>query len=129
EFITEFAFPLPITVICELLGVPTQDQALFRSHAPGVTLLLEFNQSPEDTEAGLMAAAALSSYLQSIFEDRRRAPRDDLISLLVHAEEDGDRLSAPELLVTTILLLAAGHETTMNLLGSAALALCNHPDQ
>jgi cytochrome P450 len=129
ELIGDFAFPLTVSVICELLGVRSEDQGLFREQVPKLTTLVEFRQSPQELMDAAVGAFALGAYLDEVFDDRRAHPRGDLISALVQAEEHGDRLSSEELLTTTVLLLAAGHETTMNLIANATLALLRHPDQ
>jgi cytochrome P450 len=129
DVINDFAFPLPVTVICELLGVPSEDRDLLRQFTRDMASVLDWEVTPH--QLGLAAGGALNftAYLVPLFEERRRTPRDDLISALVAAEEAGDRLATDELLTTIIVLLVAGHETTMNLIGNGMLALLNHPDQ
>ena len=129
DVINDFAFPLPVTVICELLGVPADDREMFRQHTRDLAVILDWDVTP--TQLGTAAGAALNfaAYLVPLFEERRRQPKADLISALVAAEEAGDRLGADELLTTVILLLTAGHETTMNLIGNGLLALLRNPDQ
>lgn len=129
EFIGDIAFPLPVAVICELLGVPFEDQAMFRTEVPKLAGIIEWQQTPDMLEAATFAAFALGGYLAGIIDERRRRPRSDLISALTQAEADGDRLNPMELLSTVLLLLAAGHETTVNLLGNGLAALLRHPDQ
>lgn len=129
DVIDDFAFPLPVTVICELLGVPSEDREMLRRHTRDLAVILDRDVTP--TQLGGAAGAALNfaAYLVPLFEERRRASEADLISHLVAAEESGDRLGADELLTTVILLLTAGHETTMNLIGNGLLALLRSPDQ
>jgi cytochrome P450 len=129
DVINDFAFALPVTVICELLGVPAEDRELFRQHTRDLAVMLDWDVTPE--QLGIAAGAALNfaAYLVPLFEARRRAPEADLISALVAAEEAGDRLGADELLTTVVLLLTAGHETTMNLIGNGVLALLRNRDQ
>ncbi|MHB8466016.1 MAG: cytochrome P450 [Acidimicrobiales bacterium] len=129
ELMSDVAYPLPVTVIAELLGVPVADRDLLKEHSRLLVWLIEW-QMPLDKlpEVG-GAAMAVGAYLMGVIEERRAHPRDDLISALVAAEEAGDRLSPEELLTTCILLLIAGHETTMNLIGNGMLALLRHPDQ
>lgn len=129
DVIDDLAFPLPVTVICELLGIPAQDRDLFRQQTGALAVLLD--RAVTDEQLGQAAGAALlfAAYLVPLFEERRRAPQVDLISRLVAAEDEGDQLGADELLITVVLLLAAGHETTMNLIGNGFLALLQHPDQ
>jgi hypothetical protein len=129
DVIDDIAFPLPVTVICELLGVPAEDRALFRRHTRDLTVMLDRDVTPEQLGGAAAAALTFAAYLVPLFEQRRRAPRDDLVSALVAAEEAGDRLGADELLTTVVLLLTAGHETTMNLIGNGLLALLRNPDQ
>ena len=129
DVIDDFAFPLPVTVICELLGVPPEDREMFRQQTVDLAVILDRDVTPEQLGRAAGAALSFAAYLVPLFEARRRAPRADLISALVAAEEAGDRLGADELLTTVILLLAAGHETTMNLIGNGLLALLRNPDQ
>jgi cytochrome P450 len=129
DVIADFAYPLPVTVICELLGVPAEDRSLFRRLTGDMAAVVDLDATPEQFGRAAGAALTFAAYLVPLFEQRRRAPRDDLISALVAAEEAGDRLGADELLTTVILLLVAGHETTMNLIGNGLLALLRHPDQ
>jgi len=129
DVINDFAFPLPVTVICELLGVPAEDRDLFRQQTRDLAVLLDWDVTPEQLGGAAGAAMNFAAYLIPLFEERRRAPKPDLISALVQAEEAGDRLGADELLTTVVLLLTAGHETTMNLIGNGLLALLRNPDQ
>lgn len=129
ELIDDFAFPLPVTVICDMLGVPPGDHDEFRRQIPKLTPILELGSGPEAmTEAG-EALWFFATYFLPLFEQRRAEPTDDLISALVHAEVDGETLDPMDALVNCILLLGAGHETTMNLLGNGLLALLGRPDQ
>ena len=129
DVIGDFAYPLPVTVICELLGVPAEDRELFRRLTGEMAVVLDLDATPEQFGRAAGAMLTFTAYLVPLFEERRRSPRTDLISTLVAAEEAGDRLGADELLTTVILLLVAGHETTMNLIGNGLLALLRHPDQ
>ena len=129
ELIEDFAFPLPVIVIAELLGVPTDDHGEFRTQVPKMTPLLEWGCGAEAFERAGEAMWYFAGYFLPLFEARRAEPTDDLISALVHAEVDGEQLDPVDILVTCILLLGAGHETTMNLLGNGLLALLRHPDQ
>ncbi|TML42575.1 MAG: cytochrome P450 [Actinobacteria bacterium] len=129
DVINDFAFPLPVTVICELLGVPSEDRDLFRNFTRDLAVILDWDVTA--AQLGVAAGALLNftAYLVPLFEERRRTPQGDLITALVAAEEAGDRLGADELLATVVLLLVAGHETTMNLIGNGLLALLRNPDQ
>ena len=130
DLIRDLAFPLPVLVICELLGIPEADRQRFvTGSASGGALL---NPTPP-TRAELDRANAGSTesraYFEALFEQRRREPQDDLISQLVQAEEAGDRLSTAELRANVSLLFAAGHETTVNLIGNGFYSLLRHPEQ
>ncbi|MFI2203119.1 cytochrome P450 [Streptomyces sp. NPDC020192] len=124
DLIGSLAYPLPITVICELLGVPDMDRAEFRKTSNEVV-------APTSEQTGNDAVVRLGEYLTELIEDKRRSgPTDDLLSdLLRTTAEDGDRLSAQELRGMAFLLLIAGHETTVNLIGNGVHSLLTHPDQ
>ncbi|MFI6037339.1 cytochrome P450 [Streptomyces sp. NPDC051315] len=124
DLVESFAYPLPITVICELLGVPEMDRAAFREMSTEVV-------APTSEESGYEAFVRLGAYLTELIEDKRCAgPGGDLLSDLIRTTaEDGDRLSPEELRGMAFLLLIAGHETTVNLITNAVHALLTHPDQ
>jgi cytochrome P450 len=127
DLIDDYAFPLPITVIAELLGVPAEDRNNFREWSDAA---VSGNASQEYMEEILIPhMQAFTDYLRALFEEKHANPRDDLVSALVQAEEAGDKLSEDELLGMVFLLLVAGHETTVNLIGNGVLALLQHPDQ
>jgi cytochrome P450 len=127
DLIDDYAFPLPITVIAELLGVPSEDRNKFRAWSDAA---VSGNATAEYLEKVLVPhMQAFSDYLLEMFEEKRENPTDDLISALVRAEEAGERLSEDELLGMVFLLLVAGHETTVNLIGNGMLALLQYPDQ
>lgn len=126
DFIDDFALPLPITVITDMLGVPSRDHALF--HRWSNTIIRSGILSGERMFAG-WDVVQLSIYMRRLIAQRRRHPGDDVVSQLLRAEHNGSRLDQLELVTTTILLLIAGHETTVNLLGNGLLALLQHPDQ
>ena len=127
DLIDDYAYPLPITVIAEFLGVPAEDRYKFREWA---VTAVSGNRTLEYTEKVLIPhMRAFTDYLQAMFAEKRKNPKDDLISALVRAEEAGDKLSEDELLGTLFLLLVAGYETTVNLIGNGTLALLQHPDQ
>ena len=124
DLITEFAYPLPISVICELLGIPEADRAAFRDWtrplvAGGMAALADY----------VAAATALVGYVRELLVRKRAQPADDLLSALVAVREQGDRLSEDELTSMVYLLLLAGHETTVNLIGNGMRALLTHPAQ
>lgn len=126
DLIDAFAFPLPIIVICELLGVPAADRADFREWTAILTVPIASREMAARRRA---AAIAFNDYVRGIFADRRGRPRDDLISALLAARDGAARLSERELLNTITLLLVAGHETTVNLVGNGVLALLAAPAQ
>ncbi len=126
DLIAAFALPLPVYVICRLLGIPEEDRE-------EVALWSQAIISPGSRNLNFSArkrqVQLLIRYLHEMFSRRSSAPQDDLISALVHAEESGDRLSEDELSSMVVLLLVTGHETTVNLIGNGALALLQHPRQ
>ncbi len=126
DFIADFAFPLPVTVIAELLGIPREDRDRFRYWSQTIIL---GGTSGSDFEKVGAAALEFIMYFHEQFDARREQPRDDLITALVQAEEAGDKLDQQELISMVFLLLVAGHETTVNLLGNGTLALLQHPAQ
>ncbi len=123
------AFPLPVTVIGEMLGVPAEDRAQFRPLVRASTALLELTITPEALKEATAASAALERYFTDLVAERRARPQDDLMTKLIYAEDEGDRLSEIELVSTSILLFAAGFETTTHLIGNGLLALLQHPDE
>jgi cytochrome P450 len=125
ELIGEYAFPLPITVIAELLGIPLDRQDDFRTWSDAFVRPVLTEQEGQQMRALLTAFA---SYMMQLVAERRQSPRDDLISRLIQAEEQGDRLSENELFSMIALLIVAGHETTVSLIGNATLALLQHPE-
>lgn len=129
EVITQLAYPLPVTVIAEMLGVPAEDHEVFRGWSATLAANLDPIRAGELREEAFEARDALAEYLSGVVELRRKRPGDDLISALLAVEERGDVLSHRELLVMCNLLLIAGHETTVNLIGNGLRALLTHPDQ
>jgi cytochrome P450 len=127
DFMDRFAFQLPVSVICELLGVPVRDRARFRPLGRDLTATLEMAFGEQDLEAADEAAAEVTLYFRELIAERRENPADDLISALVVENEDGE-LSDGELLGNLILLLVAGFETTTNLLGNGLALLFAHPE-
>ncbi|MGA5317529.1 cytochrome P450 family protein [Streptomyces pseudogriseolus] len=123
DLVEALSFPLPISVICELLGVPDLDRESFRTWSNDAI-------GASDPDVRKAAAASMAQYLATLVEGKRRQPGEDLMSALIHsADEDGDRLSPEELLGMAWLLLVAGHETTVNLISNGTLALLTHPEQ
>ncbi len=131
ELIADLAYPLPVAVICELLGLPATDRDVFRSWSSDASRLLDRDIHLDEAalERGGAAIAGFTEYFGAVIQERRRRPRQDLLSGLIAAEEAGERLTWEELFATLILLFLAGHETTVNLIGNGALALLRHPDQ
>jgi cytochrome P450 len=123
DLVDALSFPLPMSVICELLGVPSLDRNAFKD-ASNTALT-----SP-DAEKRREASATASQYISQLLAEKQAHPGNDLLSALIRTrDEDGDRLSADELMGTVWLLLVAGHETTVNLISNGVLALLRHPDQ
>jgi cytochrome P450 len=124
DVIGDLGYPLPVSVICELLGVPGGDHATFRAWSSDASRLLDGETlDPEAQQRGMLAGMQLFQYFTDLVEERRPNPGDDLLSAMIAAEEAGDRLTHAELITTATLLFVAGHETTMNLIGNAVLAL------
>ncbi len=134
DVIADLAYPLPVAVICRLLGVPLEDEPQF-SRASGLMaqLLDPFitftGQAADGFEGRLQAGLWLREYLRDLITRRRSDPADDLMSGLVHVEESGDQLTEEEIIATCSLLLVAGHETTVNLIANAILAMLRQPAQ
>ena len=126
DLIADFAFPLPIGIIGALLGMPEHDQGRLREWSMA---MVEADRSPAGLQRLVPSMLAFSDYVARLVEDRRTAPAADLITALVQAEEAGERLSQSELFGMLFLLIVAGHETTVNLIGNGMLALLQHPDQ
>lgn len=125
DLIGDFALPLPMTIITEILGVPAKDHGKFHKWSKAVVSL----SSPNPTLRVLPGVWKFIRYLRQFFKLRRRDPQDDLVTALIKAEEAGDKLSEDELLAMVFLLLIAGHETTVNLIGNGTLALIENPNQ
>jgi cytochrome P450 len=123
------AFPLPVTVIGEMLGVPAEDRPGLRPLVRSVTAVLELAVTPDALDEATAADTRLREYFSGLVAERRARPRDDLLTELIDAEDRGDQLSEHELISTAILLFAAGFETTTHLIGNGLLALLRHPDQ
>ena len=129
DLMTAVAQPLPVIVIAEMLGVPPEDRDRFKVWSARRARLLEPMISRRERELGDEAGRAFDAYFGAIIEARRTEPRDDILSALVQAEDEGERLSARETLNMLRLLLAAGNETTTNLIGNGVLALLRNPDE
>ena len=129
DLMKAFAVPLPTIVIARMIGVPESNLERFKVWSDDLARALEPFLSPEEEERVYRADQQLAAYFTGIIEQRRREPRDDLVSRLVEAEDQGDRLTSDETKVMLRLLLAAGNETTTNLIGNGVRALLQHPDQ
>lgn len=131
ELIDDLAYPLPVRVICKLLGVPPEDHETFRGWSRHLARNLDppIAIPPDERQRMRSVAEELTAYLDEIIARRRKQPGDDLLSALIAAEEQGDQLTATEINATCRLLLLAGHETTVNLIANGMLALLRHPDQ
>lgn len=128
EFMHDFAFELPVRVICELIGVPEEDREMFRSPSRALTATLEPLVTAEQFAAADAAAVELAGYFNGLIAERRLQPRDDLLTVLVQAADGGDgRLSDDELMDNLVLLLVAGFETTTNLLGNGLQVALQQP--
>lgn len=130
DLIEDFAYRLPVTIICDMLGIPEGHREVFyKGSRDGGRLLDPVPLTPEEIRQGNAGNLMAQMYFQQLFELRRRNPGDDLTTQLVQAEEDGNKLSNEELTANIILLFGAGHETTVNLIGNGLLALHRNPDQ
>jgi hypothetical protein len=130
DAIRDLAFPLPVLVICELLGIPEADRGHFvNGSASGGVLLNPVVPTREELDRANQGTRESEAYFERLFELRRKEPRDDLLTLLVQAEEAGDRLTPAELRANCNLLFGAGHETTVNLIGNGLWALHKNPSQ
>jgi cytochrome P450 len=122
DLIDAFAFPLPVTVICELLGIPRADQDDFRAWSTALV-------TAGSAESVGAASKAMSAYLRALVEAKRTDPAEDMLSALTQPQDDGDELTEAELVGMAFLLLVAGHETTVNLIANSTLTLLRNPDQ
>jgi len=129
DLMTAFAAPLPTIVIARMIGVPERDLGRFKVWSTRLARALEPILAPDEQEQVYRTHQQLAEYFKAIVEQRGRTPRDDLVSRLVQAEEQGDRLTRDETIVMLRLLLLAGNETTTNLIGNGIRALLRHPDQ
>jgi cytochrome P450 len=128
DLIDTYAFPLPIQVICELLGVPSADRDSFRTWSNTV-VTGSLTGNPTLAEAVRATVSEMVGYITELLADKRRTPGDDLLSALLNVREEGDQLTENELVSMVFLLLIAGHETTVNLIGNGMYLLLTHPDQ
>ncbi|MFZ0547970.1 MAG: cytochrome P450 [Candidatus Promineifilaceae bacterium] len=129
DIIADLAYPLPVTVIARMFDVPEKDYKLFHGWSNALGRTLDFTDNPDVYSAGTKAAEEFIAYLRDLVAERRKNLGKDLLSALIQAREAGDSLTEDELFATCTLLLTAGHETTINLIGNGTLALLRHPDQ
>lgn len=130
DVIHDLASPLPITVIAEMLGVPVEERRQLKNWSNDFAALIGTLSLTEDRVLqARQSTMMMTDYLSEVVRERRQSPRDDLLSALIAAEEQGDALSAEELVLNSVLLLVAGHETTTNLIGNGLLALLRHPEE
>jgi cytochrome P450 len=129
DVMRELAFPLPVAVIGELLGVPAADRAQFQSLVRAATVILEPTSTLDDLRGARAARITMERYFEDLMAERRRRPADDLLTELIAVSDGSDRLSQNEVIATAVLLFAAGFETTTNLIGNGLWALVCHPGQ
>ena len=130
DLIEDFAYRLPVTVICDMLGIPAEHREMFHSGSRNSGRILEpVPMTPEEIKQSNASQAMVKMYFDQLFDLRRKNPGEDLTTQLLQAEEDGNKLSNEELYANIILLFGAGHETTVNLIGNGLLALHRNPDQ
>ncbi len=128
DLIATYAEPLPVQVIAELLGVPESDRGLLRPWSNAIVKMYEYGVTDEQRDAAERASAEFVDYLRALVAERRRAPGDDLVTSLVQETDgDGARLTEDELVTTCTLLLNAGHEATVNVVGNGVTALLDAP--
>ncbi|MEU6088384.1 cytochrome P450 [Streptomyces sp. NPDC047085] len=129
DLLTDVAEPLPVAVIAEMLGIPEADRALLRPWSADICGMYELNPSQETAARAVRASVEFSDYLRELIAERRKEPGEDLISGLIAAHDEGDRLTEQEMISTAVLLLNAGHEATVNATVNGWWALFRNPDQ
>lgn len=129
DLLAEVAEPLPVAVIAEMLGIPPSDRALLRPWSADICGMYELNPSEETAARAVRASVEFSAYLRELIAERRTSPGDDLISALIAAHDEGDRLSEQEMISTCVLLLNAGHEATVNTTANGWWTLFRNPAQ
>ena len=129
DVVAELAFPLPFDVISEMLGMPEADKDLIAGWSAAVVKTLDPIITPEEIAAAVDGDRNMNAHVDDVVAWKRANPADDLLSALIAAEEDGDRLSSRELRDQVNLLFVAGHETTVNLIGTGIYEMLRHPDQ
>jgi pimeloyl-[acyl-carrier protein] synthase len=129
DVVSDFSFPLASLVIAKILGVPQEERYQFREWAASLIQTIDFTRSRKALDNGNAITIILRDYFNELIKKRKHSPEEDLISLLIKEEQQGDRLTEEELLATCILLVIAGHETTVNLISNSILTLLKHPHQ
>lgn len=129
DVVTDFAFPLASLIIAKILGIPAEERYQFRDWSLSLIQTIDFSRTRKELTDGNVTSMKLINYFKELIEKRKLKPKDDLISMLIKEEQQGDKLTDEELLATCILLVIAGHETTVNLISNSILALLNHPNQ
>ena len=129
DVLGDYAEPMPVFVIADLLGVPREDHVRLRDWSQAIVHMYEPNVGADTKQAAIEASTAFSDYVRDVVEQRRSAPGVDLISDLISARDDGAKLSDDELVASVVLLLNAGHEASVNVFGNGIHALLQHPDQ
>ena len=129
DLMSNLAALLPTVVIAEMIGVPTEDRQQFKDWSDKFARVLEPNLTPDELSVVFETGKQFDQYFKNIVAEHRDNPRDDLVSRLIEAEEEGDKLTEDEMIVTLRLLLVAGNETTTNLIGNGLKALLEHPEQ
>ena len=129
DVVADLAFPLPALVICEMLGVPVDDREELKQWSSDAARLLDPIVDPDLFRRADVGLRRFTEYFTALIAERREQPRDDLLSELVHVEEDGERMTDAELIANATFLFGAGHETTQNLIGNGVNLLARHPDQ
>lgn len=129
DLVEALAYPLPLNIIAEMLGIPVKDRPRLRQWSRAIVTMLEIRPSQAEVRAASSSALEFSGYLMNLVQQKRRNPGEDVLSQLIEVKEEQDHLSENELIGTALLLLVAGHETTLNLIGCGMLALLQHPEQ
>jgi len=129
DLIAEYAYPLPVFVIADLIGIDPSERDALRRWSAAIGAAIDMRSSTDSYGPASDAAREIKAFLEDFIAERTREPRDDLISALIASRDDDQRLDDDELVATLVLLLVAGHETTTNLIGNGTLALLRHPEQ
>src|SRR5438445_3025653 len=129
DVVADLAYPIPVTVICDLFDVPEADRAQIKEWSLDLIYTLDPLVAGDRLEKAAETGMAFREYLRALIADRRQHPGEDFISALIHAEEEGERLTNEEIVSMCVLVLIAGHETTSGLIGNGMLALGRNPDE